>query len=120
MDVMPFSDYDPRNGWKPKPGKVAYTSTHDTSTLTGWCAERYGFAEDDAADLAHQLMGEAFATDADVVMCTLQDALGLGDEARMNVPGVAGGNWRWHASSDGMDAAAAWLHELAEKNGRLP
>ena len=25
----------------------------------------------------------------------MQDYLGLGSEARLNVPGVAEGNWRW-------------------------
>ena len=28
-------------------------------------------------------------------MLQVQDVLGLGSEARMNAPGVAGGQWRW-------------------------
>ena len=28
-------------------------------------------------------------------MAQMQDYLGLGSEARLNVPGVAEGNWRW-------------------------
>ncbi len=35
------------------------------------------------------------ASDAPLVMMPLQDILGLGDDARMNVPGVATGNWTW-------------------------
>jgi 4-alpha-glucanotransferase len=27
----------------------------------------------------------------------MQDFLGLGSEARINIPGTAGGNWRWRA-----------------------
>jgi 4-alpha-glucanotransferase len=26
----------------------------------------------------------------------LQDILGLGTEARMNLPGTSSGNWKWH------------------------
>lgn len=37
MDVLEFSDYDVRCGVHPTPGKILYTSTHDTSTLAGWC-----------------------------------------------------------------------------------
>ena len=119
MDVLLFADGDVRNGWVPKPGRVAYTSTHDTSTLVGWCATRYGFAEDDARDLARHLMEEAYDSVADVVMCTLQDAMELGDSARMNVPGVAGGNWRWRADADELAASEPYLRELTEQSGRL-
>ena len=119
MDVLLFADGDVRNGWVPKPGRVAYTSTHDTSTLVGWCATRYGFARDDAQDLARKLMEQAYDSDAVVVMCTLQDAMLLGDEARMNVPGVAGGNWRWHADADELARSQAWLRQLTEQSGRL-
>ena len=118
MDVLLFSDGDVRDGWVPKPGRVAYTSTHDTSTLVGWCATRYGLASDDAQDLARHLMEEAFDSSADVVMCTLQDAMQLGDEARMNVPGVAGGNWRWRADADELAASEPYLRGLTEGSGR--
>jgi len=32
---------------------------------------------------------------AGAVLFPLQDVLGLGTEARMNIPGTATGNWRW-------------------------
>jgi 4-alpha-glucanotransferase len=32
---------------------------------------------------------------ADVAIVPLQDVLGLGSEARMNLPGKVGGNWEW-------------------------
>ena len=35
----------------------------------------------------------------------MQDYLGLGSESRINVPGVAEGNWRWRMRS-GRDSAA--------------
>ena len=35
-----------------------------------------------------------------------QDLLGLGSEARMNTPAVAGGNWSWRAPEN------CWTQEL--------
>ena len=113
MDVLLFADGDVRDGWHPHADKVAYTSTHDTSTLVGWCGQRFGLAEGDARELASRLMRDAYSSSSRVVMCTLQDAALLGDEARMNVPGVAGGNWSWRATEADLDAAAPHLRELA-------
>ena len=106
MDVLEFSDYDVRCGIHPTPGKILYTSTHDTSTLAGWCTRSFaGGDEPSGITLASELMGNALASDAPLVMMPLQDVLGLGDDARMNVPGVATGNWTWQA--DEADVAAA-------------
>ena len=54
----------------------------------------------------------------DVVIMPLQDVLLLGNDARMNVPGVAEGNWTWQADAADVEAAAAWLRELADESGR--
>ncbi len=35
------------------------------------------------------------ASVADVAIVPLQDVLGLGSAARMNLPGTVGGNWKW-------------------------
>jgi 4-alpha-glucanotransferase len=35
-----------------------------------------------------------------LAMAPLQDVLSLGNEARMNTPGVAQGNWRWRFRLD--------------------
>ena len=106
MDVLEFSDYDVRAGIKPTPGKILYTSTHDTSTLVGWCTRSFADGDEDAArEVANKLIADALASDAPLVMMPLQDVLRLGDKARMNVPGVATGNWTWQA--DETDVAAA-------------
>ena len=117
MDVLQFADGDVRGGWQPKAGKVAYTSTHDTQTLVGWCAERFGLGEPAARELAGRLMRQTYASAADVVMCTLQDAALLGDDARMNVPGVAEGNWSWQATDELLPSAGAYLRELGAARG---
>ena len=49
----------------------------------------------------------------------LQDVLGLGDEARMNVPGVAFGNWSWRAEENALKGVAEQLKSLTEKYGRM-
>ena len=36
-----------------------------------------------------------FASPARLAMVQAQDVLGLGGEARMNLPGTKGGSWRW-------------------------
>lgn len=51
--------------------------------------------------------------------CSLQDLLNLGAEARMNVPGRAGGNWRWRWQEDTpLLPALEWLKELTETSRR--
>ena len=64
-------------------------------------------------------MRRVLASDADVAIVPLQDVLELGDEARMNVPGVADGNWSWRAADEDVAAAAARLADLAEQSGRI-
>jgi len=35
------------------------------------------------------------ASVADIAIIPLQDVLGLGSDARMNLPGTLSGNWKW-------------------------
>ncbi len=50
----------------------------------------------------------------------MQDVLGLGSEARMNVPGRAAGNWAWRVPP-GLPKGdePARLRRLAQVTGRL-
>ena len=59
----------------------------------------------DARKVARELMEKVVTCNADVCVLALQDLLGLGDDARMNVPGVAEGNWAWRLQP-GMTTAA--------------
>ena len=119
MDVAQFSDSDVREGYVPRPETVAYTGTHDNQTLVGFCEGRYGLEREEAVEVARGIMGRVLASDANVAIVPLQDVLSLGDEARMNVPGVADGNWSWRAEADDVAAAAGRLADLAEKGGRI-
>jgi 4-alpha-glucanotransferase len=98
MDVLEFHDGDIRDGFVPVPGKVVYTSTHDTNTLRGYINESFGIWDaDESMTLADTLIATALASDARLVMMPLQDCLSLDGAHRMNTPGTAEGNWKWQA-----------------------
>ena len=51
----------------------------------------------------------------------LQDLLGLGSEHRMNLPGVAQGNWAWQFCEEQLTPAlAVRLRAMVELYGRKP
>ena len=56
-------------------------------------------------------------------MFTMQDVLSLDNEARMNLPGEASGNWGWRFEGDfkseDLDLVATNLRAIAEKYDRL-
>ena len=100
--------------------RVFYTGTHDNQTLMGWCRQR-GLDYGDALDIIKTL----YESDAPWVIIQMQDMFMLGDEARMNVPGIAEGNWGWHLEGESVidsvsDATkiAAGFRVLAEETGR--
>ena len=52
-------------------------------------------------------------------MAQIQDYLALGSEGRVNVPGVAAGNWRWRmAPGAATKALAAEVRSLTAAFGR--
>ena len=87
---------------------VAYTGTHDNETVMGWFDNRrlnsiVGHKRDDILgghlncdqEVHWQLIKVLSASQANTVIVPVQDVLGLGNDARMNVPGEATGNWHW-------------------------
>jgi len=111
MDIVQFADGgDPLSGYLPRPKKIAYTGTHDNQTLVGYAQDRY--ADLDASETADKLLTEVVSCGAPVVVVPLQDVLGLDDEARMNVPGVAEGNWTWQARARDVERAADRMRGL--------
>jgi 4-alpha-glucanotransferase len=118
---------------------VAYTGTHDNDTAMGWWQSAGGDSTRTAADVEKEkrFACEYLATDgreihwdmiraleasvADTVIVPVQDLLGLGSEARMNMPSTLGGNWLWRLQPGRLSsAAAARLRRMAECYGRLP
>jgi len=53
-----------------------------------------------------------------VVIFPMQDVLGLGQRARMNIPGTLAGNWRWRLPSRKRNGKARELRSLTELFGR--
>ncbi len=113
---------------------VVYTGTHDNETTAGWYRnlalaersffDRYAPPSDTGTRFTGphwRLMRLAWASVADLAIAPLQDVLGLGNEARMNLPGRAEGNWRWRAAAD-LSGGPCWdqLAELTELYQRVP
>ncbi|MFL5942238.1 MAG: 4-alpha-glucanotransferase [Gaiellaceae bacterium] len=102
---------------------VVYTSTHDTDTAAGWFAglsRRQRAATGlDPAEPSWGLIELAYGSPAELAIVPAQDVLGLGRAARMNRPGVAGGNWSWRLERGALTSALARrLSRLAERHGR--
>jgi 4-alpha-glucanotransferase len=112
------------------PNTVVYTGTHDNATTRGWYEAlsdeqqrtvwRYlGRSRAAAAEVTPALMHMAWASVAALAIAPLQDLLNLGNEARMNVPGRADGNWRWRSTDEMLSARAfEWLRDLTNLSGR--
>jgi 4-alpha-glucanotransferase len=113
---------------------LLYTGTHDHSTLAGWWARQDAAVRGRVAVAlrsrgmpsagerhAHlALIRLAFSSPAQIAMIQLQDVLGLGDEARTNVPGSVGGNWSWKLSPRLLTPVLArTLRGLTRDAGRL-
>ena len=129
---------------------VAYTGTHDNNTLRGWYQETDQDARrrrvraalfpqssvEPASDLtAPSISGEAVDVDviaweamravsesaASTVIFPLQDILGLDSESRMNVPGIADGNWTWRYREEWLtESLLQRLGQLTAQANRLP
>ena len=119
MDIVQFSDGDVREGYEPKPGTVTFTGTHDNQTLLGFCQSRFGLEGDEAAQIADRIATSVLGSKNDVAIMPLQDVLGLDDAARMNVPGVAEGNWSWQAAWEDVVAATGRLTQMTQASGRF-
>ena len=107
MKVLEFAFSGPDNAYLPhhyRPGCICYTGTHDNDTAAGWYAhaseEERAFVKtylgvSDGESAARALLRCGQGSVAELFVAQMQDYLGLGSEARLNVPGVAEGNWRW-------------------------
>ena len=136
MRVLQFAfNGDPNNPHLPHhsvPNSVVYTGTHDNDTTRGWYDTlpeevrrnfwRYLQRPPGTPDEAvWELIRLASSTAAALAIAPLQDLLGLGSGARMNVPGRADGQWRWRCPDDNArtDAAMQRLRELTATYDRL-
>ena len=118
---------------------VAYTGTHDNDTTVGWFESVAGegstrtaqqverereFCQDylnsDGEEIHWDFIRAVFASVANTAIVPLQDVLGLGKEARMNLPNSTEGNWSWRCRAGSLtDETAERLKKLATVYGRL-
>jgi 4-alpha-glucanotransferase len=116
----PKSPHLPRNHRRES---VAYTGTHDNDTTLGWWnslseADRE-WSGLDPEDPVWSLLTHTWHSRAALAIAPLQDVLGLGSEARMNLPGTEQGNWTWRYDAKALTAEhAARLRKLTEKSRR--
>src|SRR6516165_4503501 len=112
------------------PNTVVYTGTHDNPTTRGWFEELPDQQKQHLWNYLKRLVGEsrevasmlinlAWSSTAGLAIAPLQDILNLGNEARMNLPGRAEGNWRWRCTEDMLTPAAfQWFHDLTKTSNR--
>ncbi len=117
---------------------VAYTGTHDNDTTVGWfhsaglantltpeqtLAERklaLRYLGSDGREIHWDFIRAALSSVADIAVTPLQDVLGLGTQARMNLPASIENNWRWRfLPSQLTPEVGSRLRLLTETYGRL-
>jgi 4-alpha-glucanotransferase len=120
------------------PNVVAYTGTHDNDTTAGWFESVAGegstrtakqiererkfcldYLNTKGEEIHWDFIRTVLSSVANTAIVPLQDLLGLGTEARMNLPNSTEGNWTWRYESGVLTAGiAARLKELTELYGR--
>ena len=128
MKVLQFA-FDPSEDsdyltYKYQRNCVVYTGTHDNDTTAGWfeklsdgdkeVALRYMNSFYTPKEEQHwDLIALAMRSTADTCIIPVQDFLGLGREARINMPSTLGDNWKWRMTK------GAFSEELKEKIRRM-
>lgn len=137
-----FGNDDKAQDYRPEsypPNCAVYTGTHDNDTTVGWFnsepgknstrsreeieAERrtiLAYLRTDGREIHWDMIELALRSNANTAVFPMQDLLGLDSRARMNVPGVEGGNWRWRFLWDQLTPAIKQrMHDLTRATGRL-
>jgi 4-alpha-glucanotransferase len=137
-----FSSEDPADPFKPYnfvPNCVVYTGTHDNDTTAGWfntvgagdttrssdqaSLERENalrYLASDGTEIHWDFIRAALSSVANLAVFPMQDVLGLGTKARMNLPARAEGNWIWRMHEDQLCfEAGRRLLEMSRIYGRL-
>lgn len=108
---------------------VVYTGTHDNNTTMGWFensseehtafAKKYGnFTEEEGYNWGFIRL--CYSSVSKIAIIPMQDFLGLGSSARMNVPSTLGGNWTWRAKNSDFSKDLAYkIKQFATLYGRI-
>ena len=127
FDGQPDNPYLPHNFVS---NTVAYTGTHDNPPTREWYEQLPDAQKQtlwsylnrrlvNSAEAAPALIELAWSSVAALTIAPLQDVLDLGVGSRMNVPGRAGGNWRWRFTEEMWSTSAfQWLRDVTERSKR--
>jgi 4-alpha-glucanotransferase len=123
----PDDPNSPHDLFRHRENQVLYTGTHDNDTLRGWYEglpeKRLAVLRAAGVRARHpwwDLIALAQGSVARLCMLQVQDVLGLGNEARMNLPGTASGNWAFQLEPGQLTKRhAKRLREITEGAGRL-
>ena len=138
-----FGNDSPTDDFKPYnyvPNCVAYTGSHDNDTVVGWFSGAEGgdstrtleeteaerefarrYMNSDGHEIHWDFIRTLLGSSADTAIIPLQDVLGLGSEARMNLPASIGKNWTWrYGEYDLKLEIAERLRLMVATYGRLP
>ena len=107
-DDVSTNPYIPHNFEK---NCIVYTGTHDNNTVRAWFDEdiseehkenifKYLGQKIESKDINWILIRVAMMSIANTAIFPMQDILGLGKEARMNLPSTSIVNWEWRFQSD--------------------
>ncbi len=133
MKVIQFA-FDSREGSDYLPHTypqhcVVYTGTHDNDTSEGWMQtapkESVKFAKEylnltKKEGYSWGMMRGAWSSVAEMAIVPIQDILGLGSEARINMPSTLGDNWKWRATKNQITGKLAKrLYRYTQMYGRL-
>jgi 4-alpha-glucanotransferase len=120
------------------PNSCVYTGTHDNDTTVGWFHSIAGkgsgrdaeqikkeqdfclkYLDADGREIHWDFIRAVLASVSNTAIIPMQDLLGLGNEARMNLPGSTDGNWYWQCKDGSFsDEIAERLADLVELYGR--
>jgi 4-alpha-glucanotransferase len=125
FDTREESDYLPHNYEK---NCVVYTGTHDNDTVMGWFQNTKKSDTDFAKRYLKLNRREgynwgfirgALSSVGTLAIAQIQDYLGLGSEARMNIPSTLGGNWLWRVRKEYLnDKLARKINKITKLYGR--
>ncbi|HEX8708153.1 MAG TPA: 4-alpha-glucanotransferase [Pyrinomonadaceae bacterium] len=117
---------------------VVYTGTHDNDTTVGWFTGVAGagstrdaaqiererrfcldYLQSDGREIHWDFIRAALASVADTAVVPFQDVLGLGTQARMNLPNSTDGNWAWRFKPEALtEELSGRLKKMTELYGR--
>lgn len=131
MSIFEFAfDSDSNNKNLPhniKRNTVSYIGTHDNMTLKGFTEsvspkilkkiENYVGCKN-LNDLDNLIIRECFKSQANTLIISLADYMGLDNSARINTPATSNGNWEWRAVNPPYTEIAEKVLNLSKIYGR--